>query len=477
MKDLHKLYNILLFVNICVVIYPLNGYTQTPPDDQNWELNTTLSDEFDGTTFKDALWKNPDNGLHTAWGNWIPNCWSMETKYPHPIVVELDGSGNLKLTAREEKMCTSCLKDVFGYCQTDENLNIVYDPKEYIKKTTRVQVSPNQWKWKESTVPGCTEYIAPNFASSPDYYPNYNWLKRGKYKYGYMEVSCKVMDPSNIAENQKGIHFDFWLFGGEARPDDKDYWTTSKPPIDNNEIDFPEAAIKGSIFTSNFHFEPSEIYIDPNTNKIEKTKNLALHHDFNKYNNLSYNNINLLSQGTGNRYGRLYEFNYNSTSQYNTYSTEWNANFATVFYNKQYVQSTANTTWSNFMPFFGRMGMILDIVAPMYCYWDPNEAYPTHPFCEQVDVSTQFPEYILIDYVRYWTLKDHTNQPGVNIHNNTDLDNYSYGVKTTINVDNTVIHAWEKVAFRATQVIELHEGFEVELGGDFYANVHELKEN
>jgi hypothetical protein len=57
------------------------------------------------------------------------------------------------------------------------------------------------------------------------------------------------------------------------------------------------------------------------------------------------------------------------------------------------------------------------------------------------------------------------------------LNSFSFAVKKDITVQNTKILANEKISLRAVDYILLEEGFEVDLGGVFYGNVHELKEN
>jgi beta-glucanase (GH16 family) len=84
--------------------------------------------------------------------------------------------------------------------------------------------------------------------------------------------------------------------------------------------------------------------------------------------------------------------------------------------------------------------------------------------------SPSFQEYMLVDYVKVYSLKCDKNKTSVNEIAN--FNTYVYDVKKSITMSNaTTIPANSKITLRATDFIELKLGFEVQTGRELYLDV------
>ena len=85
--------------------------------------------------------------------------------------------------------------------------------------------------------------------------------------------------------------------------------------------------------------------------------------------------------------------------------------------------------------------------------------------------NTIFPNYMYIDQANVYKLRCDANTVVVEIPN---FSNYQYGIKKSIKLSGTTqLPTGETTCLRATDFIELTNGFEVPLGTGFFADVHD----
>ncbi|MFA5300744.1 MAG: glycoside hydrolase family 16 protein [Lutibacter sp.] len=90
---------------------------------------------------------------------------------------------------------------------------------------------------------------------------------------------------------------------------------------------------------------------------------------------------------------------------------------------------------------------------------------PDYPFYQ----GTSFPQYMYIDYFRYYTLKKDCNINAA-INDNQDLSNFNFAVKQNIRIGNgssyIFLSSGDIVTFRATNEITINGDFTVPLGSE-----------
>jgi hypothetical protein len=110
-----------------------------------------------------------------------------------------------------------------------------------------------------------------------------------------------------------------------------------------------------------------------------------------------------------------------------------------------------------------------------------NNTFPYHGRCSVIDlISTIFPFEFEIDYVKQFKLDlTECNTPLPTIYTQTDFNLFSNNpkVKHQIKVGEEgvnypiMVNAGTNVSLRAAYLIELNEGFEIDINGEFFADV------
>lgn len=148
-----------------------------------------------------------------------------------------------------------------------------------------------------------------------------------------------------------------------------------------------------------------------------------------------------------------FEYRTNPTvlcSSYHKYAVEWNTDRVKFYFDD--------------VPYF----LIFDTINmdPMMVVMDFQlAADPTYPFY----TGTPFPQYMNIDYFRYYTLKKDCNT-NVIINNNNDLNSFNFAVKHNIQIGNGLssiyLTSGDIITFRATNEISIYGDFTVPLGSE-----------
>ncbi len=252
-------------------------------------------------------------------------------------------------------------------------------------------------------------------------------FSRQNFKYGFFEARFKINQASS---NCEGIGHCFWMF--------------PKDPISNGinycEIDIAENDPRRNLMTSNVHFSGGT------TNPTWACRSVS-------HNNTSYSDIEVQQQ------------------QFHTYSLEWTPSEINTYYDNVLVLHTEltpfhNGPYSNDGPLYpsmlDNMNIFLDIEGAI----NLNGVNPRFGYL--IDPAISLPFEFTIDYVKVYKLNNSTCSTVINFPN-YNFSTYSYGIKKSITLGQlncitckVLISNGENVSLRASDFIELNDGFEVD---------------
>jgi len=202
----------------------------------------------------------------------------------------------------------------------------------------------------------------------------------------------------------------FWLWNDEVSPN---YWY--------NEIDIMEADGGYPTWTSTNH----DVFINPDPNQPH---NVAIKHPC-----------------------------YYADGSYHWYGVEWNKDKITFYIDKKIVRQVANNEKGEGIQH--PMGIIIEfqLFSDFWCH-----------YCSCVSASTVFPNYMRVDQCNVYKLKyDCSKNETINTFN--DFSNYNYKVKKSITLSGTtILPTGSNISLRATDYIELQNGFTVANGAELY---------
>ncbi len=160
---------------------------------------------------------------------------------------------------------------------------------------------------------------------------------------------------------------------------------------------------------------------------------------------------------------------------FHTYALEWTPASLKFFYDNELITTINNLGPNGKIPAnMDPMGIIFDIEGGL-----GDKRY--HLRCSEIDtVNTIFPFEFEIDYVKQFKLDlSECNTPLPTIYTQTDFNLFSNNpkVKHQIKVGEEgvnyqiMVNAGTNVSLRAAYLIELNEGFEIDVNGEFFADV------
>lgn len=236
------------------------------------------------------------------------------------------------------------------------------------------------------------------------------------FKYGYFEIRCKIPQLNNSIYTTKGFGPNFWLW--PMAPDAYD-----NTPVTWSEIDIFEIDGDGNKVTNNIHFISTYlpdgwVLRDPDLNNWDEDDFFA---NFNTFRKLA---------------------------------CEWTPNYIAFYYDDKVVQ-TSYTEYA-------------DDLLPMNIFIDINT--PASNFGKTFEPNSLFPYPYEVDYVRVYKLQmDCTTDIAQSAFSYLTFDNK---VKRNITVGGSggKVPSGSSASLRATTSITLNDGFEVEIGSEFYAN-------
>ena len=151
-----------------------------------------------------------------------------------------------------------------------------------------------------------------------------------------------------------------------------------------------------------------------------------------------------------------YDFIVND-NKFHTFAGEWNSENVRMFYDDIFIRSAQNGDIfdaSKLIP----MSIFITNVANSGNFFKSNN--------DSITTNTILPYYYEVDYVKVYHLKCDTMSVVVDI---PDFSNYYYAVKKSITLSsNTTIPSNTTTCLRATDYIELRDGFETTLGATLY---------
>jgi len=281
------------------------------------------------------------------------------------------------------------------------------EPQVYIQDNAYIENGKLVLRTKQQTYP-CPKghgYLNCQYGGTHNYTSG-QIASNATYKYGYFEIYAKLPASS-------GYWPAFWLWNSTSSTQTSNCWY--------NEIDiFESSGCNNNIVTSNMHYGfqcPTNIYSNSKSVSLEA---------------LNYNN------------------------KYHWYGLEWDKNKITWYIDRKIVRQIANNMEGTGIQ--NPMYIILNVALnPIVSWWD----------C-QISNSTIFPNYMYVDTANVWRLKYDCNTP-VTINNANDLVNHDYKVKKSISLSGaTTLISGQNVSLRATDYIELKEGFYVPPGAELY---------
>jgi len=142
----------------------------------------------------------------------------------------------------------------------------------------------------------------------------------------------------------------------------------------------------------------------------------------------------------------------NFATGYHWYGVEWDKNNRTWYVDRKAVRQIANNKCG------------IGIQNPMYIILN----VALYPWDNVVNSNTVFPNYMYIDQANAYRLRC-DGEPVVEIPN---YNAFNYGVKKSITLSGvSSLKAGEDIYLRATDFIELKEGFEVPIGAELYLDI------
>ncbi len=325
---------------------------QSPIKDNNWQLNSAMSDEFNGTSLNTSLWQALD--CYSLIG-----CnWGGSSAFSSQNVSVSNGVLHLKCDGPSTQ----------GYCFNYPPLTVGY-------KTAGI------------------------------------WSLNFNYYYGYIEIYAILPGFVNVNGN---AHADkFWPA----------LWTYHQIFSGGTEIDHDEIDIMD---------ECCSIYKDAKTTGSGYSDSVA---------------------GVG-----VFQYKTSSTPlclNYHKYAVEWNTDRMKFYFDDNpYLQIYKPISMNP-------MRAVLDFQLMA----DQDNSGNVYPFYS----GTPFPQYLNIDYFRYYQLKKDCNTDAI-INNNTDLSNFVFAVKRNITIGNgsttIYLNAGDNKTFRATNETTINGEFTVPIGSE-----------
>lgn len=297
--------------------------------------------------------------------------------------------------------------------RTDENGNPVYD---------------------ENGNPVYDEIIT----ESNMHYTSGQIISKQNFKYGYFEIYCKIpyMLPISfpLFQTGDGLSPTFWLW-----PQDVNEYYNSN--VIWSEIDIFEIDAKNNKNTFNVHYEDN--IIDNNDPTLPTWS--------------------LWQQDTLLNYYYYLPIDFSS---FRKFGCEWTPNYISFYIDDILIYTTEvrylfNNTWNQYTDRLLRMNIWAGI------------ATAANNFQKEITSRTLLPYEFEIDYIRVYELKIDCNNDFYSSYGYSNFDNK---VKRHIELSSP-IPMWQNFSFRATQSIDLENGFEVPLGSSVYINNSDCENN
>lgn len=396
------LFTLLLVINIKY------GKAQSPLNDSNWVLQTSLSDEFSGTN------------LSSNWG--VVDFWHNGTT---PIYY---GNSTPSQKWSDELDCCTSGQERWAWNKNSSN-NTIPDrvalgadgALNVLKLRVDSAIGPPFDNWPNSGnftfansfYTGCVKTIN---GSSPDY---------TAYSYGYLEISAKL--PAGKIVN--GVNYAakiwpaFWMYHQEF---------VSGCLTVHDEIDI---------------IDPGTLYANSNTKSYggainREDGNCSANQRF----NYQYTDASSLS------------------SSYHKYGVEWNTDRAIFYFDDVPVGETHDASILN----MHAMRVVLGLQIDIYLTFANDSIFYYNTDGKSWNRTAQ---YLNVDYFHYYKLNTTGCSNNVTLLTNSDLASYSWGVKSNItfgNGSNTIsLNSGDKKVFRAVNTITINGELTVPAGAEF----------
>lgn len=237
------------------------------------------------------------------------------------------------------------------------------------------------------------------------------------YKYGYIEIMCKIPELSNSYYTGEGFSPNFWMWPVEPDAYENTHLIWS-------EIDIFEINAKKNLHTCNIHYEDT-------------------------YND----NCNIETPFWSLRRNESFDFIVNF-NVFHKFACEWTPNFISFYFDDRLIRTSYTEFAKDLLP----MNLFIGISTP------------ANNFQNAIQPNTLFPYKFEIDYVRVYKLKmDCSTDISQSVFAYSTFDNK---VKRNITVGGSggKMLSGQNISLRATNAILLNDGFEVPIGSSFYAN-------
>jgi beta-glucanase (GH16 family) len=227
-------------------------------------------------------------------------------------------------------------------------------------------------------------------------------FSKAAFKYGYFEIKCKIPELDNSPYTGRGFSPCFWMWP---------YWNNCYgDAVSWSEIDFFEIDAEFNKHTCNVHYKDNNM-----SNKWEM------------------------------RQSEVFDFNVNFNN-FHKFSGEWTSQYINFYFDDQLIRASNTEYASKLIP----MNLIIGIGTP------------AENFGKNFVYNSLFPYNFEIEYVRVYHLKCDKNTV---INEIPNFNTYNYAVKKSITMSHvTTIPIGSDIFLRATDFIELKQGFEVPLG-------------
>lgn len=420
--------------------YLLDGSGNPIRNDKNWDVvNYKFIDEFNSQSNTENLWNYLMERPYT------PQSDDSNTLIHYPIDDKDDGSSTSTYVSVGINS-PECLPPYSIKNKKSHFFGTTSGLTSCVLKLKKENIQG--WYYRFDTISCLSNSVG--FRKQPfrpdwfKYTSGYLWSKTS-YRYGWFETRCRIKTPKPTTQEAfRGIGYNFWLYNSSE----------SK----YSEIDIFETDLRRDLMTSNTHLNTSsgsaggsgyfQNRIDPN----------------------APNGIDCTSQP-------FYMDATVATHSFHTYSLEWLNNNITTFYDNQRVMHYRHRDNPAASPtLYNPMYIIYGFGAPYFCN-TPIDMETSMNKGKHILRPTAINEVDYeIDYVKVYKLICTNTTDVIQASNTTyNFNTYSYGVKNNIifGGSNCVAKVTNgmNVSLRAKTSLELKGGFEVEAGGEFYANI------
>jgi hypothetical protein len=279
-------------------------------------------------------------------------------------------------------------------------------------------------------------------------------ISKKAFKYGYFEARFKVNRPAGISNI--GLGQCFWLFPIKEPNNIPNF----EPQYCYSEIDIAENQPHHGIMGFGALVSQTDVDCQGQSNPPKFVTSEC--------------ECNFFGKACADQIAALFHKRNIAQEEFHTYAVEWTPSSLKYFYDNELI-----TTINN----LGPNGKIPENMDPMGIIFDiegGTKDWDYHGRCSDIGTNTIFPFEFEIDYVKQYKLDlSDCNTPLPTIYTQTDFNLFSNNpkVKHQIKVGEEgvnypiLVNAGANVSLRAAYLLELNEGFEIDVNGEFFADV------